>query len=157
MGTTRSSSRLPGGGSASVHAGIPPLGVGLETTPGCWPGGPPGCGPGDLQGMLGDPPGDLQGMLGYHPPVNRILDTRFWKNYLAPTSLRAVTMIWSPGWCNVYAFLSPNPAMQNCLVRAIIVDNKVKYGSTRILFATLDLVDIRCLVTCKSYLIDFCF
>ena len=29
---------------------------------------PPGCGPGDLHGMLGyhPPPGDLQGMLGYH-------------------------------------------------------------------------------------------
>ena len=44
---------------------------------------PPGCGPGDLQGML-----------GYHPPlVNRILDTRFWKYYLAPTSLRAVMIV----------------------------------------------------------------
>ena len=28
------------------------------------------------------------------PPVNRILDTRFWKYYLAPTSLRAVMTIW---------------------------------------------------------------
>ena len=37
---------------------------------------------------------DLQGMLGYrpHPTMNRILDTRFRKYYLAPTSLRAVTM-----------------------------------------------------------------
>ena len=26
----------------------------------------------------------------YSPPVNRILDTRYWKYYLAPTSLRAV-------------------------------------------------------------------
>ena len=86
------------GGSASVHAGIPPrcgagdllwvlswrppLGVGLETplgmgleTPQVWAWKPPqarplnfplGCGPGDLQGMLGYPPGYLQGMLGYH-------------------------------------------------------------------------------------------
>ena len=62
------------GGSASVHAGIDPLGVGLETPPsqipfnfplGCGPGDPPwpdplqlppGCGPGNLQGMLGYPP-----------------------------------------------------------------------------------------------------
>ena len=27
------------------------------------------------------------------PPVDRILDTRFWKYYLAPTSLRAVKML----------------------------------------------------------------
>ena len=27
---------------------------------------------------------------GRHPPVDRILDTRFWKYYLAPTSLRAI-------------------------------------------------------------------
>ena len=37
-----------GGGSASVHAGIPP---------GCGPGDPPGCEPGDPLGCgLGDPP-----------------------------------------------------------------------------------------------------
>ena len=82
--------------------------------PRCGPGDPPGCGPGDppgqtpqlppwvwawrppMQGMLGY---HLQGMLGYHlqcilgyaegmmhsvPPVDRILDTLFWKYYLAP-------------------------------------------------------------------------
>ena len=92
----------------------PHLGVGLETSPGqtpqpppwvlAWkpPSGqtpqlptwgwawgpprpepsisPPGCGPGDLQVMLGN----------HTPPVNKILDTRFWKYYLAPSSLRAV-------------------------------------------------------------------
>ena len=30
-----------------------------------------------------------------HPPVDRILDTRFWKYYLAPTSLRAVIMLFN--------------------------------------------------------------
>ena len=50
------------GVSASVLAGIPPPGVGLETLlrPGCGLGDPHGCGPGDLQGML-----------GYHPPPRR--------------------------------------------------------------------------------------
>ena len=91
----------------------PPLGVGLDQIPlnfpiGCGPGPDPpqlplGCGPGDP--LWPDPPklppwvwawkptrhagipphGDLlQGMLGYHPPMDRILDTRFWKYYLAP-------------------------------------------------------------------------
>ena len=33
------------------------------------------------------------------PPVDRILDTRFWKYYLAPTSLRAVKIYWkSSSW-----------------------------------------------------------
>ena len=37
MRTDHSSSRLLGGGvSASVHAGIHPLGVGLETCKACW-------------------------------------------------------------------------------------------------------------------------
>ena len=47
------------GVSASVHAGIPPqgvglelpLGVGLETPPGQTPNFPPGCGPGDPPGQ----------------------------------------------------------------------------------------------------------
>ena len=44
-----------------------PLGVGLETPQARPLNFPLGCGPGDLQGMLGyHPPGDLQGMLGYH-------------------------------------------------------------------------------------------
>ena len=80
MCTAHSSSHLLGG-PASVHAWIPPPGVGLETSPGCGPGDHPGCGPGDTSGCgPGDPPGcgpgdpsgcspgDLQGMLGYHPP-----------------------------------------------------------------------------------------
>ena len=93
MRTTRSSSRLLGGMSASVHARIPPWVWAWRQPPGCEPGEPPrcgpadppgvgldtppsgqtpqlplGCGPGDLQGMLGchPPPGYLQGMLGYH-------------------------------------------------------------------------------------------
>ena len=88
MCTARSSSRLLGRGSASIHAGIHPPqvwacrppsplgswhgyspGVGLETPPSCGPGDtwnvgletnprpdpstPLGCGPEDLQGMLG--------------------------------------------------------------------------------------------------------
>ena len=66
MPTTRSSS-CSGWVSASVHAGIPP-GVGLEIPPAVSLETPParllnfplGCGPGDLQGMLGYyPPGDL--------------------------------------------------------------------------------------------------
>ena len=65
-----------------------PLGVGLETLLGQTPQLPPGCGPGNLQGILGYhlPPRELlQGMLGYHlqymlgyhppPPMNRITDT----------------------------------------------------------------------------------
>ena len=71
-----------------------PLARSPSTSLGCEPGDtpgqiplnfPPGCGPGNLQGMLGyHPPGDLlqgmlgyhlQCMLGYHPPVNRITDT----------------------------------------------------------------------------------
>ena len=100
MRTARSNSRqLGGAGSASVYAGIHPPGVGLETplgvgmeTPRCGPGdplgvglktptrpdsstSPHGCGPGNLQGMLGcTPTGVLQGMLGYHhlpPPMDR--------------------------------------------------------------------------------------
>ena len=105
MRATRSSSRLLGGGSASVHSGIhpsgcgpgdPPLarplnfppGVGLETPPGQTPQLPPGCGPGDppparsLNLPPGCGPGDLQDMLGYHrqpppTPLDRIIDTRF--------------------------------------------------------------------------------
>ena len=76
MHTTRS-----WGGAASVHAGIHPLGMGLETPPGVGLETPfPGCGPGDplgvgletLTGQTPQPPpgcgpGDLQGMLGYTP------------------------------------------------------------------------------------------
>ena len=78
MCATCSSSRLIGGGSASVHARIPPRcgpgdrpslgsgdspGVGLETplgvgleTPRCGPGDPPGCRPGDPQVWAWRPP-----------------------------------------------------------------------------------------------------
>ena len=64
MRTARSSSQV----FSSVHAGIHPLGVGLETPlgvglethPGQTPQLPPGCGPGNLQGLL-----------GYHPPAAR--------------------------------------------------------------------------------------
>ena len=99
MNTACSSSH---GGSASVHAGIHPLDVGLETPP-VWAWRPPGCGSGDPPGQTpqlppwvwawrppwpdpstppGCGPGNLQGMLGYHlqcmlgyyPPVNRMTD-----------------------------------------------------------------------------------
>ena len=64
-----------------------PLARPLNLPPGCGPGDPParhpnlpsGCAPGDPRAR--------------HPPVNRILDRRFWKYYLAPTSLRVV-IIW---------------------------------------------------------------
>ena len=49
-----------------------PLGLGLDTPPGQTPQPPPGLG-------LDNP-----------PPLDRILDTCFWKYYLAPTSLWAV-------------------------------------------------------------------
>ena len=56
-----------GGGSASVHAVIPPS-VGLETPQARPLKLPLGCGPGNLQGMVGYTPRDLlQGMLGYYP------------------------------------------------------------------------------------------
>ena len=108
--TTRSSSHLLGGGvSVSVHAGIPPhrcvpgnpLGVDLVTPSHpqvwAWRSPPPVWAWRPLQARtLNFPlecgPGNLQCMLGYHPhpPVNRILATRFWKYYLVPTSLRVV-------------------------------------------------------------------
>ena len=77
-----------------------PLGVGLETPPGqtsqlppwVWAWRPPKAR--SLNFPPGCEPGDLQCMLGYQTsPVNRILDTCFWKYYLAATSLRAV-IIW---------------------------------------------------------------
>ena len=52
MRTARSSSRLLGGVSTSVHAGIPP-GVGLEIPQARPLNFPLGCGMDDLQGMLG--------------------------------------------------------------------------------------------------------
>ena len=94
-----------------VWAWRPPSGqTPLNFALGCGPGDTageiplnihPGCGPGNMQGLLWyDPPPDLfKGILGYHLamhagmlplPVNRILDTRLWKYYLAPTSLRVV-------------------------------------------------------------------
>ena len=54
---------------------------------------PPGCGPGDPSAPGQTPqPTPLDVSLETPPPVNRILDTRFWKYYLAPTSLRAVNI-----------------------------------------------------------------
>ena len=96
MRTARSSSRHGGSpqppGSKPPWAGTPPpqsgpgapplarflstspLVVGLETPRPDTPQFPPGCGPGNLQGMLGyhPPPRDpLEGMLGYNPPPPR--------------------------------------------------------------------------------------
>ena len=87
---------MGGGGSASVHAGIHPPGVGLET-PRCGPGDPPGvdletplarplnfppgCGPGDPPGQTPqlppgygseDPPAARHA--GMPPPMNRMTD-----------------------------------------------------------------------------------
>ena len=76
-----------GGGSASVHAEIPPLGVGLEDPPQCeprdhpwmwawrtpqvWAWRPPRCGPGDLQGQtLNFPPW----VWAWRPPLARLLN-----------------------------------------------------------------------------------
>ena len=83
MHTAHSSSRLLGG-SASLHAGLhtfsPPL-------PG--PGDPP-------QVWAWRPPSQTPQLPPWvwawrpPPPVDRILDTRFWKYYLAPTSFWAV-------------------------------------------------------------------
>ena len=122
MHTACSSNCLLGGGggvSASVHSGIhtPHPGLGLDTTHQCGPGGsstltspppwtlvwawrPPGqtpqplpqCGPGDSHPQP-DPSTSPLGVGLETPPVNRIIDTRFWKYYLAPTSLRAVKSI----------------------------------------------------------------
>ena len=62
-----------------------PLGLDPPARP---PNLPPGCGPGH---PLDRPPKHPPGCgPRQHPPVNRILDTCFWKYYLAPTSLRAV-------------------------------------------------------------------
>ena len=68
MRTARSSSRLQGGVPASVHAGIHPLGVDLETPPpGQTPQAPPWMRAWKPTRHAGiPPPGDLQGMLGYH-------------------------------------------------------------------------------------------
>ena len=117
--TARSSSRLLGRGvSASVHAGIHPLGLGLDTPLVLGLKPPPGVGLDMHLGVGLDPPSqtpqtspwlwaltppsqipNLPLALGlatpnhpHSPSVNRILDTRFWKYYLTPTSLRAVTI-----------------------------------------------------------------
>ena len=98
--TACSISRLLGGGGICLSA--------------CWDT-PPGCGPGDPPGVgLETPSGQTPQLppwvwawrparhagippvmhAGIPPPlVNRILDTRFWKYYLAPTSLRAVMIV----------------------------------------------------------------
>ena len=107
MRTARSSSRLWGGGGGiclSACWGLDPPGLGLETpsarppTPPCvWAWVPP-C-PDPLPGVgLETPqtPNLPPGPGPWHPqPVNRILDTRFWKYYLAPTALLAATILWS--------------------------------------------------------------
>ena len=92
-------------GSASVHAGIPPPGVCLETPPGqtqlpsprvwAWrparhAGIPPP--PQRPAWHAGIPPAMHAGIPPPPFPVNRILYTRFRKYYLAPTSLLAVNI-----------------------------------------------------------------
>ena len=85
MRTARSSSCLRGGlpqcvlgYTPWVWAWRPPLARPLKL--------PPGCGPGDLQGMLGY---HLQGMLGYPPPCEQN-HGHVQKHNLAPTSLQAL-------------------------------------------------------------------
>ena len=75
----RSSSRqLWGRGLPQCMLGYTPPGVGLETPPFRPLKLLTGCGPGNLQGMLGYTPlpGDLQGMLGYH--LQGILGSPLW-------------------------------------------------------------------------------
>ena len=67
-----------------------PLGCGPGDPPGQTHQPPPGCGPGDPPSQTPQP---LPWVWAWRPsPVDRILDTRFWKYYLAPTSLLAVKM-----------------------------------------------------------------
>ena len=85
MRTARSSSRagIPprcGHGSPQPDLSTSPLGVGLET--------PPKPDPSTFPRVWAWRPAMHAGIPC--PPVNRFLDTRFWKYYLAPTSLRAV-------------------------------------------------------------------
>ena len=101
MCTTRSSSHRGGGGLSQCMLGYkPPLWVwAWRPPPRCGPGDPPrsdpstsaaGCGPGNLQGMLGY---HLQCMLGYHsPPVDRMTDMCK-KHNLRKLRLRAVIMV----------------------------------------------------------------
>ena len=86
MHTTRSSNRQlwGGGGSASVHAGIHPPGMGLET-PKLWAWRPPAvdletpqCGPGDPPGMgletSGQTPQPPPWVWAWRPPLARPLN-----------------------------------------------------------------------------------
>ena len=110
--------------SASVHAGIHPLvldtlpGLGLDTPPWVWawtppwvwtwtpparplrhpspdPQPPPSSGP--KHPLQPDLPTSPLGLGLDTPPVDRILDTHFWKCHLAPTSLRAVIILFIGG------------------------------------------------------------
>ena len=69
--TALSSGRLLGGGSASVHAGITPPSVGLETP------------------------------RSRHPPVNRITDRQVYKHNLRKLRLRPVTRDLPTAMCTV--------------------------------------------------------
>ena len=113
MRTARSSSRLLGV-STSVHAGTPP---------GCGPGEPPpppqarplnfplGCGPGDLQGMLGYLPTN-----SHTPPCTEFL-THATENIALPQT----------------SFASGNDSMINCF--------SLSYSSERILARPQDVMD----------------
>ena len=101
MRTARSSSRLLGEVSASVHARIQPPGPGppppcgpQDPLPWVWawrppwpdpPNFPPRCGLGDSPQP--DPNFPPRCGSGDPPPMDRILHTRFWKYYLAPTEI----------------------------------------------------------------------
>ena len=87
MHTARSSSRLLGGCLPQCMLGYtPPTQALVWRPPGCGPGHPPAR-------PLNLPPWVWAWRPPPTPTVNRILDTYFWKYYLAPTSLRAVK-IW---------------------------------------------------------------
>ena len=71
--------------AVAIQGGLPQCMLGYTTPPGCGPGDPPDVG---LETPLwiparhaGIPPAMHAGI---PPPVNRILDTRFWKYHLAP-------------------------------------------------------------------------
>ena len=92
MRTARSNSRLLERGEClpQYMLGYIPLGLGLETP---WPDPPTS--PLGVS-LEAPPPPDLTTspwVWAWRPPLDRILDTRFWKYYLAPTPLRATIII----------------------------------------------------------------
>ena len=106
-GSTWSGGCLPGPGGVCLVQGLSAWSGGCLLSPGvsAWSWG------GVSQHALRQTPSPLS-----PPPVDRILDTRLWKYYLGPTSLRPVTinvrkityLIWNPGTFFIIFFLSVN-------------------------------------------------